>query len=345
MIPALTCAPFLPGRAPGHPCTGDPDERRIHRHDPEPETVGNPPGVRPRGRSRLCARLCPRPRNGRLRPDPRAASLDRPVGDADDRVRGGRDRAHPLHARASPWLHRADARRAADRDARPVQPRPARRALHLRRLGQRAAARRRFPRSRRTLCAHRRIPGHPAADLDGTAAVRSRRRALPVQAGFLGSEAVPAAACADLLRRCVGRGARGGRQARGRLRAVGRIARPGARPDDARARRSREARPPGALLRVVPPDPRGDRGRSMGARTASSTKRAGCAKRPGSAPAARSRAKARAACSPLPSAARASTSGCGPRSRSSPARARIRRRSSARPNRSPTRCSTTTTSA
>ena len=157
--------------------------------------------------------------------------------------------------------------------------------------------------------AHRRIPRHPPTNLDRSAAVRSRRCALPVQTGVFGSEAVPAAACADLFRRRIGSGARSGRQARGRLRAVGRIARPGARPDHARARRSREAWPPGALLRVVPPDPRRDRRRSLGARASHPRRNAPVARSGRPRPAARSRAKARAACSPRPNAARASTSG------------------------------------
>ena len=149
---------------------------------------------------------------------------------------------------------------------------------------------------------------------------------------------------ADLFRRRIGSGARSGRQARGRLRAGGESL-DQARPDHARARRSREAWPPGALLRVVPPDPRRDRRRSLGAR-ASHPRRNAPVARSGRPRRRRPAAERRRA----PPARRGRTrlarrQAAGPRSRSSPAHARIRRRSSARPNRSPTRCSTTTTSA
>ena len=95
--------------------------------------------------------------------------------------------------------------------------------------------------------------------------------------GF-GSEAVPAAACADLFRRRIGSGARSGRQARGRLRA-GANRSTGARPDHARARRSREAWPRASPCRSARSSPR-PKTKPGRARIASSTKRAGCAKRP-----------------------------------------------------------------
>ena len=339
MIPALTCAPFLPGLEPGRPCTGDPDERRIHRHDPEPEAVGNPSGVRPRGRSRLRARLCARPRDGRLRPDPRAAPLDRPVGDADDRAAAATERIHFMLAHrpgfTAPTLA---ARQIATLDQFSRAGSPCTSSPAARTANSSATA---------TLDHDAmRAPTNTSASSDESGPKRSRSittvRTTGSNRGF-GSEAVPAAACADLFRRRIGSGARSGRQARGRLRARGESL-DQARPDHARARRSREAWPPGALLRVVPPDPRRDRRRSLGARAShlDETRRLREAAGLGAGGPQRSEGARRL----LAAAERGSrVDKRRPRSRSSPAHARIRRRSSARPNRSPTRCSTTTTSA
>jgi alkanesulfonate monooxygenase len=79
--------------------------------------------------------------------------------------------------------------------------------------------------------------------------------------------------------------------------------------------------------------------------TTSWPRRSGCAWCRATTAAARSRARAPGACWPRPDRARGSTSGCGPRSRRRSADAPTAPRWSARPSRSPMRCSTTTTSA
>ena len=119
-----------------------------------------------------------------------------------------------------------------------------------------------------------------------------------------------------------------------------------ARPDHARARRSREAWPPGALLRVVPPDPRRDRRRSLGAR-ASHPRRNAPVARSGRPRRRRPAAERRRA----PPARRGRTRLARRQAvvdRDREAHRRTLEFDGARrhaPNRSPTRCSTTTTSA
>ena len=94
-----------------------------------------------------------------------------------------------------------------------------------------ATPRRRLPRQGRALRPDRRVPRHPEASVDVRRAVRLRRPVLPAR-GLLRRRPV-AAAAADpaLLRRVFRRGLPGRRQARRRLRTVGRAARRDRRAD------------------------------------------------------------------------------------------------------------------
>ena len=171
------------------------------------------------------------------------------------------------------------------RDARSLSGRPARRALHLGRQRRRSAPRRRLPLARRTLRPHRRVPAHPAAHLDRSRAVRSPRPATTASSRpSPKSGPMQAAACSDLLRRRVRTGDRSRRQARGCLRAVGRVegasARAGRRACAPRPRSTAAAcasRYRSGRFSPTPKPPRGS------APNTSLPRRGGCARHKGSA--------------------------------------------------------------
>ena len=147
--------------------------------------------------------------------------------------------------------------------------RPDRRAHHHRRQRRRAAPRRRLPVQGRALRPHRRVPGHRQAGLDQRRAVRLRRHVLPGRGLRLRRAVRPAAADPAVLRRLVGGGLPGRRQARRHVRPVGRAAR-GDHAADRLGQRGRAA-PPAAptcrgISRLLPPDPRPHRGTGLGAR-------------------------------------------------------------------------------
>ena len=73
-----------------------------------------------------------------------------------------------------------------------------------------SAARRRLPRPRRALSPHRRVPRSSTRPLDGGRPRRPRGRVLPLRGRLAGGAAGAAAVPADLLRRLLGRGDRGG---------------------------------------------------------------------------------------------------------------------------------------
>ena len=124
--------------------------------------------------------------------------------------------------------------------------RPGGGAHHHRRPRRRAAARRRLPRPRRALRPHRRVPDHPPPRVDVVRALRLRGPALPLRGLRARRAAVRRPAPAAVLRRRVGGGVPGRRQARGHVHALGRAARRDRRADRVGAGRRRGRRPAGA---------------------------------------------------------------------------------------------------
>ena len=254
------------------------------------------------------------------------------------------DRATQLSHRPSPGLRHADTGRAHGGHARPSDRRARRAAHHHRRHRQRARARRRPARQGHAVPPHRRVRRSHAPDVDRRPSVRLRGAALPAQPGVVGREAAPEAGDPDLLRRRLRPRDRGQRQARRRLCALGRAAGRGERAHRRRAGAGGGLRSPPAHQRLVPSDPRrrprprrgSGRARIL-ARVLETRRR--CVGEARRSAAGRRRASA---ASISRGRARSTTSGCGrrsPRRRAAPA---TRPRWSARPSRSPTRCSTIT---
>ena len=172
---------------------------------------------------------------GRVRPHPGGVLRHRagraPARGAD---RGG-DRAHRPDDRPPHRLHRAHRGGAPVRDPRPAHRRPRRDPRHQRRRRPRAGPGRRPPHQGRALRPHRRVPDHRPAGLDRRAPVRLRGRALPGRAGLLRGEAGRSARHPGLFRRRLAGGHRGGGPPRRHLRPLGRDPGPGPR---GRSRRS-----------------------------------------------------------------------------------------------------------
>ena len=165
----------------GHHRPAGPPPGRDPRHDRHPRRLREPARLRPGHRPGLHAPLRPRPRGGRLRPDPHRLRVELARGHPGRRPRGRAHRA-PRPARGPPTrLRRADAGLPHLRHPRPVLRRPGGRAHHHRRPRRRAAPRRRLPRPRRALRPHRRVPHHPPPRVDLVRALRLRGPALPLR--------------------------------------------------------------------------------------------------------------------------------------------------------------------
>ena len=296
--------------------------------------------------------LRPRPRGGRLRPHPHRVRLELARGHPGRRPRGRAHRA-ARPARGPPTgLRRADPGVARLRHPRPVLRGPGGGAHHHRRPRRRAAPRRRLPRPRRALRPHRRVPHHPPARVDLVRALRLRGPALPLRGLRARRAAVRRPPPAAVLRRLVGGGVPGRRQARGHVHAVGRAARRDRRADRVGAGRRRGRRPAGAAdQRVVPPDHRADRGARLGAGARDprpDQERAGAVVPAGAQACPRTGAAERglAAAAPRRREGRpARPRAVDARPRRPPAPAATRPRSSAAPRRWPPRSSTTSRSA
>ena len=171
----------------GHHRPAGPPPGRDPRHDRHPRRLREPARLRPGHRPGLHAPLRPRPRGGRLRPDPHRVRVQLARGHPGRRPRGRAHRA-PRPARGPPTrLRRADPGLPRLRHPRPVLRRPGGRAHHHRRPRRRAAPRRRLPRPRRALRPHRRVPRpssaargrrpSPSTSRAGTTASRATRPA------------------------------------------------------------------------------------------------------------------------------------------------------------------------
>ena len=180
--------------------------------------------------------LRPRARGRRLRPDP-----DRLRPPAIPRARRSRPTPAAHTERISlliahrPGVRRPDPRRAA-RSPPSTSSAAAGWRVHTITGGNnaRAAPRRRLPGEGRALRAHRRVPGHPAADLGVRGAVQPRGEHYKFEDHF--AETSPPQPDPALLRRLLRGGLPGRRQARGHLRALGRAAEGDRRADRRRAR-------------------------------------------------------------------------------------------------------------
>ena len=200
--------------------------------------------------------ICPRPRRRRLRP--RARRLHRIVRRRLPRraARRGAYQAARLSGGASAGIRRADLDGAQDRDVRPSDQRPARRAHHHRQDRRRAAGRWRLQPEGRALQARRGISRIDEAHLGERKAVRFRRRILPRQGRLLRCAPAAAAASAVVLRRRLRWRARDGRQTLRRLCHLRRAAEVDARAHRELPRPGRGFRTNAGLQCLAPPDHR-----------------------------------------------------------------------------------------
>ena len=299
-------------------------------------------------------RLRPRSRGRRLRPRAHRLQLVPAGRDAGRRVRREPHGPAELPDRAPSRVRGADPRGPHVCHPRPVHRRPDRRAHHHRRQRRRAAPRRRLPAQGRALRPHRRVPRHPQAGRGP----RTRRSA--TRAGTTRSRtSTPRSARRSsrdpaVLRRLLGTGVPGRRQARGRLRPVGRAARRDGRADRLGPGLRRGGRPdryaPGSASRSGPSSARPRNSPGSGRTRSSPTtpgEHRGIPRPVAPVPAAaRSRRTgAPSACWPRRPRASCTTGPCGPRWPPPPAPPGTPPLWSGRRRRWPRLCSTTSTSA
>ena len=221
---ACPLAPLLPSRA-APPCPGRDDDHRIHRHR------RHRPAQRDRDRRQPVRPVQP----GYLEELARAheeAGFDRVLVAHLVRLAGRLHRGRPgavphpaARGAAGPpaRVRRPDLRGAEVRHPGRLPPRPGRAARHHRRRRRRPGPRRRPDRQGDPLPADRRVPRRAPPGVDVRHPVRLRRGVLPRSGRPVGG-AAPARPDPGLLRRRVGGRHPGRRQARGRVRVLGRAA-------------------------------------------------------------------------------------------------------------------------